>query len=217
MDAVQAFLNWYLSPWQRVNRMVFNVVLFAASLPGLLLSVAGFTNGAGGVLGSLMDMMAAAKNLGALPEDPAGLQSALENMQKAGQGFEAAGAERVVQAVGLPWDTLVDGAIWLVLLPLVMMRLRDMGRKQRMVLVFTVFIYLGVVMDLWVDVGLPDLFGGWKTLADVVGFVLIGWLCVAPSKARERVDPMTAPGGSGMVRRDGQSLDDTDPYPPFRP
>lgn len=217
MEMVRVFLDWYLSPWRRVNRAVFNVVLFAATLPGLVLSVMGFTSGAGGVLGSLMDMMNAAKNLGAVPEDPTALQRALETMQRAGQGFEAVGAEHAAAAAELPWDTIVNGAIWLVMLPLVMMRLRDMGKGQRAVLVITVLVYVGVVMDLWVDVGLPDWFGGWKTAADVVGFIIVMWLCVAPTKARERVDPMTAPGGYGTVRPDGQSLDDTDPYPPFRP
>lgn len=217
MEMVNGFLDWYLSPWRRINRAVFNIVLFAATLPGFLLSVLGLTNGAGGVLGSMMDMMNAAKSLGAMPEDPTALQSALENMQKAGQGFEGASSTTQAVAHGLPWDTIVDGTIWLVLLPLVMMRLRDMGKGRRTVLVFTVLVYMGVVMDLWVDVGLPDWFGGWKTAADVVSFVIVLWLCVAPTKARERVDPMTAPGGSGMVRPDGRSLDDTDPYPPFRP
>lgn len=209
-------MDWYLSPWGRMNRTVFNTVLVVASLPGFLLSMMGLTSGAGGVLGGLMDMMAAAKNLGGLPDDPTALEGALLNMQKAGEGFEAAGAEHAAHAAGLPWDAIANGAIWLVLLPVVMMRLRDMGKKPRTVLILAGLVYVGVVMDLWVDVGLPDLFSGFKLGADIVGFVLIGWMCLAPTKARQRIDPMTAPGGSGMVRPHG-SLDDHDPFPPFRP
>lgn len=200
------FFAWYMAPWRRIGRAPFNTVVALASVPSMLLGVMGMAQGAGGMLGPLGDMMNAGQSLqnavdGAPPTDVHALEQALNHMQNAGTGMQ--------QAPGFSFNTgWLDTAIWLALIPLVHMRLRDVGVKPKNVWVWTALLYAGMLMSLVDDVAGQDIFGWWATLAGLVNLVGLGWLCLAPSKARGVTDgPSSATG----------NLDDHDPYPPFRP
>jgi hypothetical protein len=163
--------------------------------------------GGGGVLGPVTELMGNPSSLQqamdgtAPPADAHKLELALQQMQN------AASAPATPEA-GTGLLGLVDPLIWLALMPLVHMRLRDMGVSSNMIWWWTAAVYLGMAMDA-VEKGLgTPLFGWWSTVAGVVGFITLGWICLAPSKARE----VTAEPRSGK-----NNLDDNDPYPPFRP
>lgn len=211
MDFIEQWLAWYLAPWRRMGRGPFNTVLAVAAIPSMLLGVWGLVDGVGGILSPLTQMMDAGRSLqqgvGGAGVDAGALGEAMRQMQGAGEGLASGGDG----AGGFAWAELLDLAIWLALLPLMQMRLRDMGVAPKNVWVWTAILYAGmVVSDVQALTGV-NLFGGWSWLVGVVGFVLLGWMTVAKSRPREQKE-VTDGGASAKVR-----LDDTDPYPPFRP
>lgn len=202
-------LTWYLAPWRRVGRATFNTVIALASVPSLLLMLLGLAGSAGGVLGPFTDLLGASQGLqtalggAGAPPDAQGLQQALQHMQGLSNPPPTS-ATPPSSNLGLWMDML----IWLALIPLVAMRLRDVGIKSNNILIGLVAVYAGMLMDFTTHLTSTHLFGWVGTVAGLVGFITLAWLCMAPSKARE----MTTPPRSGH-----HSLNDNDPYPPFRP
>lgn len=211
MDALIQGLSWYLSPWRRIGRGTFNLVLAVAAVPSLLLGVWGMVDGVGGLLAPLAGMLDASRSLqqgvGAAGGPDAGLLGdALRHMQGLGGN---SGAPAPVAS--LAWAELLDLTIWLALLPLMQMRLRDMGVVARNIWPLTAVLYAGLLADDAKALVGVDLLAGWGWLAGFVGFVLLAWMTVAKSRPRGQ-DGVTDSGVSAKV-----ALDDTDPYPPFRP
>lgn len=203
----QEFLGWYLAPWRRMNRMTFNVVVGMAMIPGILFSFTGLLDGAGGVLGPAMDLMggggtSSAPVSGAGPEGlPPGLADQLAKVKgNDGHGMSDAEVTRAVsemmphgpmanvpgtgQASGFSWGMLVGDLIMLALVPLVMMRLRDMGQRGMVMWILLGGAYASIAVDFAGMVGL-DL-GMLGIGAGVVGMFLWLWLSMAPTSRPER-------------------------------
>jgi uncharacterized membrane protein YhaH (DUF805 family) len=207
---IDDFLAWYLAPWRRIGRAPFNTAVVVATIPSMVLSLTGMVEGAKGLLGPLMGLMGGGSG-GGTPDlagmmngdfgggngggpDPAQLQKALDQLQ---QGASAPAPH------GVAWGDVLDSGIWLALLPLVMMRLRDMGKSGVMLWVFIVLLYAPILMQLAAAFA-GDVFGTAQTVAGFVSFVLLAWMCVAKSHREERPAdaaylapraPMPPPGG----------------------
>ncbi|MCP5405540.1 MAG: hypothetical protein H6922_04900 [Pseudomonadaceae bacterium] len=206
------WLAWYVAARGRVGRGVFNWVLVAASVPGLLFGVYGMADSAGGLLAPLLGLLDAGQSLqqgvgnGGL--DPYALGDAMRQMQSAGEGFAAAGE---VGGPSFAWAELVDMLIWLALVPLMLMRLRDAGVREARLWWWLVFMYAGMLMADVEAMADANLFGWWDWPLGFVGMLVLGWLTIAHSRERKQ-GGVTGDAASAKVR-----LDDTDPYPPFRP
>lgn len=118
MDDVNAFLNWYLSPFSRVGRKVFNMSISLALLPFLFMSFYG-----------AMDM--ADKLASSMSSNPMGLMDMLQGMSAEDAPF--------------PWDKFLKSVVFTLLVPLFMMRARDAVYPEWMAYVIGAHAALGIV------------------------------------------------------------------------
>ncbi|MFZ2587784.1 MAG: hypothetical protein WAZ18_06690 [Alphaproteobacteria bacterium] len=210
MEPFLEALDWYLAPWRKIGRGTFNVVVGVASLITPLLGLMGFVGSVGSVLGPFGSLLDGGKSLeaamnGTPPPDVQALEQALHHVQTAGEGFSAAAGPA---AAGINWAGGLDILIWVALIPLVLMRLRDMGKRGNALYALAGAVYAGMVMGSVSTLVGRDVFGWWGTAASVVSFGVLAWLCVAPSRA---TGVTTGPVSKKV------NLDEQDPYPPFRP
>lgn len=96
MDDVNNFLSWYLSPFARVGRKVFNMAISLMFLPFLFISFAGLVDMADTVASSV-------------GSNPLAILDMLQGDKDA----------------PFPWDKLLKSLVFLALVPLFMMRARD--------------------------------------------------------------------------------------------
>lgn len=183
------FLHWYLAPWSRIGRAGFNAVWVVASIPSLLAMLFGIGEVAGGGMQPLMDVLGLRD--GFMGGDPVVVQAALLNLHQ-----QVATPAEV--AKGVDWMWWLDSACWVALLPLVMMRLRDMGVKNGTTLWVWVGVFYAPTVMQWIQAALMIEVGMlFNVVLGVAGFGVMAWLCVAPSAART----VTAPVPSGRVER----------------
>lgn len=195
----QEFVNWYAAPWSRIGRSGFNIAWLVASLPSLLGMLFGVGEAAGGGLGPIMDMMGASQ--GFQTGDAAAMQSALANLQQHAETPAAA-------AAGIDWFWWLDSAAWVVMFPLVLMRLRDVGIKNGPRLwMWAGAFYAGTVLAWLQELLMFDMGMAAGVLLGVVGFGVMAWLCVAPTAARTAPHGVTPPPPSGRVGAYGNDGD----------
>lgn len=186
------FIAWYFSPWRKIGRTPFNTALLLVNLPGLVSCVAGKSAPSqGGGNMSLMNTLMGGQGIG---------ENGMADVQNLFANATTTPTEAGLGAAD--WAVL---GIWLAFIPLVQMRLRDMGFKRQTVWSLTGVIYTCVGMEIISGLAGADLFGWVDTLAYMVSGAFVLWLCLAPSAVTERPVPVTP------------SRDDTDPFPPFRP
>lgn len=174
------FLNWYLAPWRKIGRGPFNTIVFAVAVPGMLLWFVGFgesASGVGGMLGNLMDMGSGMQNVANGGGDLTHMANTLMGMVS---DTAPMGAEPARHA--FDWGALggwVDSLLWLMCLPLVRMRVRDMGYANTTVghWLWVAAAFAGTLPDLFTKLGVPG-FEGMSTWGSIIAFIGLLVLCV---------------------------------------
>ncbi len=138
-EMIQEFLSWYLAPWRRIGRKEFGIGLTVATLPGFLLILLGIGSGAGSFIAPLMDLTTLSQPVGNMelerhPVDVSVGTEQLKNVGFAPQIHNPFRSQPEVSAPTVPeaprafdWSGLISGLCLLLIVPLVRMRLRDMG------------------------------------------------------------------------------------------
>jgi hypothetical protein len=177
----QEFYHWYLAPWLRVDRKLFNIVVLVATLPGLFLgigSMAGFLSPLAGMmtLGQHLNGAADAGNLSSLSDT-------LNHMQTISTQVEGTG-----QAIGgKHWQGWLNLLIMASLTPLMLGRARDIGIRKAWLP--ATLAQSSLATDFLKLLGLASPLG-WLT--GILSFGVVMWLCVKPSKPREPKFPPDA-------------------------
>ena len=176
---MQEWLGWYLAPWRRVGRMTFNVVLTLASLPSLLMGF--FGDGGGGFMAPLLGALNGGGESGGMSPDA--LAAMGESLQRVARMPGVAPQPGVL----FDWALLVNNSLMVLLLPLVQMRLRDMGKGGKWLWPLTVGAYGGVVAGFSGMAGLG--WGGVGTVVQWVSFLMLLWLCSARTQVVDTPKP----------------------------
>lgn len=173
---LESFLAWYLAPWRRIGRKEFGIALMLATVPGLLIMAFGLGSSAGSFIDPVMNVMDVGQQLSNSGGDLGSLQGSLEKLQTS-----VTADSEVSEA--FDWSGLLNGLCLLAMVPLVRMRLRDMGWFGKQELVLTVVFNIAVVGGLMKSVTGLDLLP-MGMLWSFWNFVGYGWLSFAKSKPR---------------------------------
>lgn len=175
MYALRHFLFWYLGGYSRLDRKHFNIIVALAFLPATVMMVSQWLNKAQDVSQKWDPMLREmGRNLGqsasgGMP-DAASTQAAVEAFMGSIQGDD-----------GIAWASVVSLLTFIALLPIVQMRLRDMGKRNgQQMWLWTAAIYAGSAVQL-LDMAKISL-GALGWLAGGVSFVLLAWICIARGK-----------------------------------
>ena len=222
------FLSWYLSPFTRMRRGRFNVIFFIALLPPLLIKVASFQEKAQEMMQTSQNSMQMVQSiLGTVSnpsyggDDATSVRSIQEQRQTMNNLVGASGLldigkqpQQPQTRATTPWADILSFIILISLIPLVQMRLRDVGKGGETELwVFTGLIYTAVLFD-----GLKTILGismpGFISMvAAGVSFVILGWLCMKASAAyTPPSERSVAPPAEKVEGFDPQAKSPDDPY-----
>jgi hypothetical protein len=181
------FVNWYLAPWRKIGRAPFNTILGLAAVPGLVLWGLGFGESMSGLAGIFSGAADAGQQLQNLHPDTPQMTNMVNSLLTGTPPGPGGGG-------GFDWSGVgawVDGLIWLALVPLVRMRVRDLGyRRGWSHWGWLGAVYAGTVLDLLSKFGVPGL-EGLATAGAVVSFVLLAVLCVKHGVPAEETRRMT--------------------------
>jgi uncharacterized membrane protein YhaH (DUF805 family) len=185
----QEFLSWYLAPWRRIGRGSFNIALVAVTVPGMLLMVLGWGSHAGNFLGPVMNIMDMGHQMEAMNSNVetqgnvADVQRRLESFKDSSMGnIMGTASGKPADDKGVDWSGLLNALLLLGMVPMVAMRLRDMGKTGWVVWMWVVLFNVSVVDSLissLLGFGIVPMGFLWG----VVNFFGYGWLGTAKSKA----------------------------------
>lgn len=182
----QRFLNWYLSPLTRMKRGAFNVVVFVALLPALLLPT-----GKGSALAGVgaIDPVAV-QNMMASMQNAQSAEDVVRQVEQLRSGVRESGLANLGQELqygqqmekGFNWSAFVTVVTFLLLIPVFRMRLRDMGKSENVEqYVYVGLVYLSVVSMFAQEVlGLKLPMSLFLTFG-TVSFLVMGWVCMSGS------------------------------------
>lgn len=199
MDDIKVFLNWYLNPRTRMKRGLFNVVFFLAFVPVLFIKVIDMAESTGQkadeyapVMNMLKQGLSGGNNYDTL--DVEGVLRQSENTRDATRelmsalDFQSFGKSKPAPTKQKSFNLgeVLNFFIYIALVPIVMMRLRDLGKWGDSLYLYTGLAYSGIFLDI-----VKSLFGFNVPLlvtsaAGVLSFVLISWLCMGASRKRKR-------------------------------
>jgi hypothetical protein len=202
MRDLQVFLNWYLSPRTRMKRGLFNVVFFLAFIPVLYVKFMDMTESTSQKADQYAPMMSMLKSglSGEQNLDATDIQGILKRSEQTRentrdlmevfdfQSFQNPNLEEPTskskKKTGL--GEILNFLIYLGLIPIVMMRLRDLGKWENSCYIYTGLVYGGIALD-----SLKSLLGMsfplWLTsAAGILSFILISWLCMGNTKIRPK-------------------------------
>jgi uncharacterized membrane protein YhaH (DUF805 family) len=173
MDITE-FLAWYLAPWRRIGRTPFNVVFGLISIIPLAISLGGL----GGMLAGGTDTMQAIQNI------QQGNMAAMGQLEGTLRGLASVPPAQTP----MPWADMINAVLIVLLIPLVRMRLRDIGWQTPTmhwgglaIVVGPVFLALLKVLGVEIPMGFTF---------TIMQCVVLGLLCIKQSKpAPERPLP----------------------------
>ena len=223
------FLSWYLSPFTRMGRGRFNIIFFIALLPPLLIKVASFQEKTQEMMQTSQNSMQMVKSiLGTVAsptygsDDASQVRSIQEQRQTMNNLVGASGLldigqqprKHIREKATTPWADILSFIILISLIPLVQMRLRDVGKGGETELwVFTGLIYTAVLFD-----GLKTILGismpGFiSMIAAGLSFVILSWLCMKKSAAyTPPSERSVAPPAEKVEGFDPHAKNPDDPY-----
>lgn len=206
MNDFNSFINWYLGERTRIARGLFNVVFFIAFIPVLFIKMNDgleLVTKKADTYKPLLDM--AEQMMGGGREhnqpdaydaygngDAYDIEKVLQKSQNtrditrqlmrdlsmAGQGEPSAQSKNKPTSFG----DILNLLIFIGLIPIVHMRLRDIGKWNTEMWVYTAFIYSGIVSDSLksiFNISFPFVV---TSVLGVVTFIMLTWLCIAKSK-----------------------------------
>lgn len=210
MDMLNNFLRWYFSPYTRMKRGMFNIILLLAFLPLLILQVVSTAQAVKhtvdeteervddiSTLISDFQSLASAKhkadNNGTM-DDLVHQRELAQNIQQNVLSYVPGGA--LDEGLFAPTDSngkpkkspfmeqLLNALGYLFLMPVVLMRLRDMGKETKWELYsWAIVTYPGFVVEVIKLFGFtPDKF--YTTFAAGITFIMLIWLGTAKSERR---------------------------------
>lgn len=188
-EFLEDFLSWYLAPWRRIDRKTFGIALTIATIPGIIIMIAGWGSSGGSFLDPIMGLMGHGGGTdqqvtGAMSN--ADLQLTVEKMRGTLTGTGGAVAATKAVAFSIDWSGILNGLCLLAMVPLGRMRLRDMGWFGWQENVLTVLFNLSVVE------GLIQSMTGWDVLPygnlwGFLNFAGYAWLSLAKGQHRTAV------------------------------
>jgi len=200
MNDIQAFLNWYLNPRARMARGLFNVIFFLAFVPVLYFKFIEMSESASHktqqyapVMNMLKDGLSGQKSL-----DSTDLQGFLQNESQKREAVRGLMDEfdlnSVMQGQSVAqskkketrFSDFLNILIYLALVPIVMMRWRDLGKWENSLMIYTGLTYSALLLDVLYSVFSVQVAVGLKGACAVVSFVMFSWLCMGGSKKRQR-------------------------------
>ena len=199
MRDLQVFLNWYLNPRGRMKRGMFNVVFFVAFIPVIFIKVMDMaentTQKAGEyapVMNMLKDGLSGKNNIDS--RDVQGFLRKSESTRNATRqmmdAFDFQSLEKASVGIkekpksGLDLGDFLSFLIYLGLIPIVMMRLRDLGKWGNALYVYTAVVYSGILVDSAKSLLHMDFPISVSAAASILTFVLVSWLCMGGSRIR---------------------------------
>ncbi len=195
------FLSWYLNPRSRMSKKMFIWATTALFIVGAIFYYMDFKD-------TISDV---SKSVNAMKFDQY-QQSSRRHLSKEqivnqllnpsedsddiakelGETFGIEGfSSESAKEKPFPWSKLVNTLIFIIIIPMVMMRLRDMGKKEPQVIKLTALIYLPIAMDTIELLGINISYYLYIP-ASVVGFILFTWLYMA--KSEEYIPPSQRAG-----------------------
>lgn len=229
-----AFLQWYLNPRGRITRKTFNtiagvlfLIVIAFAYPELKESAETMQKSMGmGMSAGMYDRQNRSSNQPELPEGLQGLSQGdiMAKLQQMQNGDEQAQKDLMnlvkmvddnEDASSFSWAYFMNDLITLLMLPLVMMRLRDMGRTEDSIKKLTIWMYLFMITDFLGYVGI-DVTAFIEVPINIISLVLFSWICMA--KSEEYIPPSqrvqvpqeakpSMPDPTPMDRKNDQSND----------
>lgn len=197
---IERFLGWYLNPLSRMKRGFFNILVFALMLPPFFLP-----DGGTGIMSSVESLMGGSLTqmtdpLGARKEKSvAEIVKEAEDARASARQLDvsslydsygrirpeaerAQSEEEKVHEHGFNWAGIYNLLMFAALFQILRMRLRDMGKIDFSEQVWMLApIYLAALFDFmgsFLGIDLPFVLTG---LTGFVSFILLGWVCMAPS------------------------------------
>ena len=151
-------LNWYLHPRSKLARGRFNIILLVAFIPVLFLQFQ-----------QMQIMMAEFDRM---------LMHS-QSMEELSQQYAQQMMHMMSSTVASP-SYILEMIIYALLVPIIMMRLRDMGQTKVRALTAITYghIMVGILMQVF-GLPLPNII---TWLAGITSFVMFSWICTAKSK-----------------------------------
>lgn len=195
-EFLEEFLSWYLAPWRRIDRKTFGIALTIATIPGIIIMIAGF----GGSGGSFLDPLMSVSGMGGGTDQQAissmsnsDLQLQVEKMRSqftpdGAAAAKDAAAKAPVKAAAwkIDWSGILNGLCLVAMIPLSRMRMRDMGwfgwQETFLTVVFNISVVEGLIQSISGYDVLP-----YGTLWGFLNFGGYAWLSIAKAQYREAV------------------------------
>lgn len=197
MNDLDRFLNWYLGERTKMGRGLFNAVFFLSMLPVFFIQVTEFAGGASEKANQFAPMVGLMRDMtqGGNHFDARDVEGVLEYTERSHEAMDG-----LMEGFGIRDDfsyqppktkssfnkiALINILIYIVLVPIVMMRLRDLAKWGNTLYVYTGLVYSGIALDAF-----KNLFGltlplSLSVTSGALTFILLSWLCMAQSKVRK--------------------------------
>ena len=207
MNDFNSFLNWYLGGRTHIKRGLFNILFFLAFIPVLFVKM---NNGLAGIseksdeyaplIGMIDEFSTNTDNVDT--NDVDSIENYLDEAQRTRDitrqvmkmlDFNDTQEPKTLEP---SWGSSLNFLIFLALIPIVQMRLRDMGKWGAEVWVYTGLIYGSIVLDSLtslISITFPFLL---TATASVLTFILISWVCVGKTSNRANNTKNYMPGDS---------------------
>tara|TARA_R110000868_G_scaffold218576_1_gene468886 strand:- start:29074 stop:29724 length:651 start_codon:yes stop_codon:yes gene_type:complete len=194
MNDINQFLNWYLGERTRMKRGLFNVVFFVAFIPVL------FVKMNSGMAGMMEEAQQYAPLISAAEEmmdggevDTYNIEETLNHskqtrditrqlMRDLGMNAPTAQSQNLEKKHGIKWGALLNILVFIALIPIIQMRLRDLNKWGQTNLVYVGLVYTGIANDALKDLFAIELPTFISASLGILTFVLVSWLCMSNSK-----------------------------------
>lgn len=182
MHDFEKFLNWYLGTRTRISRLWFNVIFFCAFIPVLALQFMNFQEIAMETADAMLGLQKSVEGIQLNGLDEAGsMIDQIQNTRDAASKFidvTGLGSASGIKAdKGLDIANILQLLILMALVPIIQMRLRDVGKTEIAELwVYSILIYFAVILDI-AKVFYIDVPAYITAPAALISFFTVAWLC----------------------------------------
>lgn len=182
------FFQWYLDRRTRLNRKWFNIIFFVISSFGLVLYYYDYKDTLDQLNNTLVQSVGGQHN-GQSGDISKSIQTQelIQKMRQVQSGnIDAAEDIMALMDTGedspFRWSVPANILIFLSLIPLMRMRLRDIGKKEDTISKIIVFACAPLILSFLDLIGLTFL-SFLSIPAFIIGFVLLSWMAMAKSEA----------------------------------
>ncbi|MFT7432931.1 MAG: uncharacterized membrane protein YhaH (DUF805 family) [Alphaproteobacteria bacterium] len=194
MNDLNKFLSWYLSERTRLTRGIFNIIFFVAFIPVLFIKMntgVEMVTQQADKYKPLMDIAEQALE-GVNGYDVYDVKGAMDKSQKTRdvtrqlmRDFGVGAPQKSTSEKGVGIADILNLVIFIALIPVVHMRLRDLGKWGNEMWLYTALVYSGIAADSLksvLGISLPFVL---TAVLGILTFILLSWLCMAKTKKTE--------------------------------